>query len=560
MIQRNQPSGGGTQVTEALRGAIKNYRVKRGIYMIVVTDGEFADKTQVQQFVESLLPQVTPENPYAFRLHFVGAGEEVDKEFLQQLEALAIGQGVPLVTQQHHAHLRHSHDSILDEMDRAFTGIAGDAVVGQAAGMPPCITWVGDVTARRWHDGSTAPLGFIPRRALLGLEYAAPHPDKLDVSISFGAARNNPQEILLQVPLPHEVAQQSGAPAPPPQHHFHLPWQHRSPEDEAAREEATRRHEELVRQSEQVRQAEIARQAADMQALGRGGIPTGAQQRLRELGTRADDAATFFTSNLDPDETALLRRHGYRMRGIVTGSAMYHVGQAYASSQRDVEVKVLSEAYDMATQLAVSRLSQELQLIGAHGVVGVRLSVVRHEWGDKTIEVQVVGTAVEGPGPAPQQPWLSDLSGQEWWALHRAGYDPVTLVWGHCTWFVLTTDTDEYTLHNYSNKEFHNWSTALGKARRIALDHARNQASKHNATGIAGVRIERRLDEVRLSGSGEDEVYKREHHNIVVSLIGTAVYLRKDAPRMLPATTPILSLRDGRIAPVVMRHTDATFE
>ena len=150
----------------------------------------------------------------------------------------------------------------------------------------------------------------------------------------------------------------------------------------------------------------------------------------------------------------------------------------------------------------------------------------------RTIEVQVVGTAVEGPGPAPRQPWLTDLSGQEWWALNRAGYEPVTLVWGHCTWFVLTTDNDEYIMKNYSNQEFQHWGTALGQARRVALDHARQQATQHGATGIAGVRIERRLDEVRLTGPDHDEVYKREHHNIVVSMIGTAIHMRADAPRV----------------------------
>ena len=328
-LQRNYPSGGGTQVTAALRGAIKNYRTRRGIYMIVVTDGEFADKSQVQQFVESLLPQVTPENPYAYRLHFVGAGEEVDKEFLKQLESLAMGQGVPLVSQHHHAHLRHSHDSMFDEMDRAYTGCALDAVVGQAAGTPPFVTWVGDVTARRWHDGSSASIGFLPRRVVLGLEFAAPHPATLDVSITYGQAQHNPVELALQVPLPQEaVQQQAAAPAPPREHRFHLPWIHHSPDDEAARAAAAQQRDELARQSEAVRQAEIQRQAADLQALARGGIPTGAQQRLRELGQRADETGALFTSNLDPDETALLRRHGYRLRGMVTGSAMYHVGQA----------------------------------------------------------------------------------------------------------------------------------------------------------------------------------------------------------------------------------------
>ena len=57
---------------------------------------------------------------------------------------------------------------------------------------------------------------------------------------------------------------------------------------------------------------------------------------------------------------------------------------------------------------------------------------------------------MQGPGAAPSDPWLSDLSGQEWWALHRAGYEPAALVWGHCTWFILTTQQDEWIESSWS--------------------------------------------------------------------------------------------------------------
>src|SRR6185437_10314132 len=130
-IQRNQPTGG-TTVLEALQGTIKRYKQRAGLYIIVITDGEFSDKTQVQSYiVRTLLPQLTPANPYAFRLHFVGAGEGVDREFLEQLEQAASGQGVQLVKAHHHAHLRHSHDSMLDELDGAFIGYGPATSLGE---------------------------------------------------------------------------------------------------------------------------------------------------------------------------------------------------------------------------------------------------------------------------------------------------------------------------------------------------------------------------------------------------------------------------------------------
>jgi uncharacterized protein YbjQ (UPF0145 family) len=192
------------------------------------------------------------------------------------------------------------------------------------------------------------------------------------------------------------------------------------------------------------------RLTVDVERLRRGGIPVQAERRLLELG-EAGAGHLAFTSDLSPDEAGLLRRHGYQPLGLVTGSAVYHVGQAYASIQGDVEVSVLSSAYDEATRLAVSRLEQEARAVKAEGVVGVRYSMLRQEWTQGLIEVQVIGTAVRGPQAGGQAPWLSDLSGQEWWALYRAGYEPAGLVWGHCVWFILTDFSDLAILQGWTN-------------------------------------------------------------------------------------------------------------
>ena len=75
-----------------------------------------------------------------------------------------------------------------------------------------------------------------------------------------------------------------------------------------------------------------------------------------------------------------------------------------------------------------------------------------------------------------------------------------------------------------------------------------------------GVHLTRKLEEIRLSGPGEDPAYEREHHNLTLSIVGTAVRLRPDAPRMVPATGSVLSLLDGRISPVRVSTTAARFD
>jgi uncharacterized protein YbjQ (UPF0145 family) len=335
-------------------------------------------------------------------------------------------------------------------------------------------------------------------------------------------------------------------------------WRRKTPAEQEAEAERRRRDEELRRLAAERRAQEAWRQREDQARLSQGGIPVEAEQRLRGL-AQARPGSLAFTSDLSPDEAGLLRRRGYRVLGLVTGSSVYHVGIAYASAYQDCEVRELSGAYNEATRLAVGRMEQEARLLGAHGVVGVRFAMLRREWSEKLVEVQLVGTAVAGPGSAPQEPLLSDLSGQEWWSLTRAGYEPAGLVWGHCTWFVLTRLRDEWAEQSWYNQELTHFSDALHQCRDRAVRTMQQQAAGRRADGVVGVRMARKLEEIRLTGPGVNPAYEREHHNLTLSLIGTAIRERAGAPRRVRGTVHVLSLRDGRLLPAA-QPADATFE
>lgn len=336
-------------------------------------------------------------------------------------------------------------------------------------------------------------------------------------------------------------------------------FRRKTPGEQALADQRRQEQQELQRLVVERQAAERERQRDDSTRLQQGGIPTQAEARLREL-ANAKPGALAFTGDLSPDEAALLRRRGYRVLGLVTGSAVYHVGTAYASAYQDCEVRELSGAYNEATRLAVTRMEQEARLLGAHGVVGVRYDMVRHEWSDKLIEVQLVGTAVAAPGAGRKEPWLSDLSGQEWWALTRAGYEPAGLVWGHCTWFVLTRMQDEWTERSWSNQELSHFSDALNQCRIRAEHTMQSLASRAGASGVIGVRIARKLEEIRLTGAGPNPAYEREHHNLTLSLIGTGVREGAGPPVRVHATVPVLSLRDGQPLETDRRPGDARFE
>src|SRR5207248_2554125 len=82
---------------------------------------------------------------------------------------------------------------------------------------------------------------------------------------------------------------------------------------------------------------------------------------------------------------------------------------------------------------AMTRMEEEADQLGADGIVGVRLDIGRYEWGADLAEFISVGTAVRHRGGelhrAPNgRPFTSDLSGQDFATLLRAGYRPVGLI------------------------------------------------------------------------------------------------------------------------------------
>jgi len=180
---------------------------------------------------------------------------------------------------------------------------------------------------------------------------------------------------------------------------------------------------------------------ASLAALARGGIPPRAEQRLSEL--RQDDR-TLFTSDLSVNEFALMTRTGLQPVSQVMGSSVYHVGwqgmpgSFFGMGRGAYELEVLSEAWNSARSLALSRLQQEARFAGADAVVGVHIQWGAHDFAPNTVEMVAVGTAVRTSGTErTDPPVLCDLSGQDLWNLVQAGYRPVGVVGTAAVFYVV---------------------------------------------------------------------------------------------------------------------------
>ncbi|MGA8015730.1 MAG: heavy metal-binding domain-containing protein [Candidatus Dormiibacterota bacterium] len=258
------------------------------------------------------------------------------------------------------------------------------------------------------------------------------------------------------------------------------------------------------------------------------GLPKDALRRLAEL--QGKDA--LFTSDLSVNEFLLVKEAGFHPRGLVVGSSIYHIGFSAKGWSTSREVQNLTQAMYAARELAMSRMEEEAAVLGADGILGVRLDVGFYEWGRGTAEFIAIGTAVSaedgGNWKTPEgKPFTSDLSGQDFWTLLQSGHAPISLVLGTCVYHVAHQGMFKAMGNIGQNKEMPNFTQALYEARELAMERMQDEARKVSAEGIVGVQIQ---EKSHVWGS----------HTIEFFAVGTAV--RRLPDRQITTPRMVLSL------------------
>src|ERR1700735_2651163 len=232
--------------------------------------------------------------------------------------------------------------------------------------------------------------------------------------------------------------------------------------------------------------------AATYEAGSLAGIPDSGLERIERMKKEVERG--FFTSDLSVNEFLLVKQSGFEPLGLVLGSSIYHIGYQQAMWNQSQEMGVLTQAMYHARDLAMTRMEEEADQLGGDGVVGVRLTIGRYEWGADLAEFIAVGTAVrhrEGvlhraPGG---RPFTSDLNGQDFATLLRSGYRPVGLVIGNCVYHVARQGMMQTFRQMGRNMEMPNFTQALYEARELAMGRMQNEADSLQAEGIVGARI-----------------------------------------------------------------------
>ncbi|HLI56785.1 MAG TPA: heavy metal-binding domain-containing protein, partial [Actinomycetota bacterium] len=273
---------------------------------------------------------------------------------------------------------------------------------------------------------------------------------------------------------------------------------------------------------------EAAELAASLAALERGGIPPKAERRLAEL--RQGDR-TLFTSDLSVSEFALITKSGLTPVSQVMGSSVYHVGwqgtpmNSWGYGRGAYQLGVLSEAWNNARGLALSRLQQEAKLAGADAVVGVHIEWGAHDFAPNSVEMVAVGTAVRTRSEQrTDPPVLTDLSGQEVYALLSAGFRPVGIVGATTVFYVVPQWgtqqlTGGWSWGSWANAELPDFTQAFYAAREAAFGALNGQAAALGAHGIIGVKLSQNIATREIDQGGG----KRLDLIITLHVLGTGI-------------------------------------
>lgn len=223
-------------------------------------------------------------------------------------------------------------------------------------------------------------------------------------------------------------------------------------------------------------------------------LPEDARARLQELET-TEGKAPLFTSDLSVNEFMLVKECGFHPRGLVFGSSIFNVGAKWRGWSRNQEMEQYTQAMYLARELAMTRMETEAEVLGADGIVGVRLDVNYYEWGRRSAEFIAIGTAISAEDDSDRwrapsgKPFTSDLSGQEFWTLLQMGYAPVGLVLGNCVYHVGHRTPRTSAASAIVTRENPITTQALYEARELAMARMQQDAIDLGAEGIVGVQL-----------------------------------------------------------------------
>jgi uncharacterized protein YbjQ (UPF0145 family) len=294
--------------------------------------------------------------------------------------------------------------------------------------------------------------------------------------------------------------------------------------------------------------SEDERQAAavDLERIQRGGIPLGAEQRLKAI---AAASSPVFSSDLSAKEYAIAQGSGLMPLAQIMGSSVVQHGwqnygwSSYGGGIR--EMPSFATPWNLSRERSFDRLRQEAQFAGADAVIGIEMTAKGFLGDPGNVEYVVFGTAVREttlPTRGRSGPRMCALSGQDVDKLRRIGAETLGVI-GHTSvvMVALSMQANQMMSSWWGNQELTELSEGVYAARRLAMNEVRRQASELGANDMVISTLTHDIAHHEYESPG----YRQHFFIVSMHVLGTAIRLGAHEPHPAPLGVPVMSINLG---------------
>ncbi len=286
--------------------------------------------------------------------------------------------------------------------------------------------------------------------------------------------------------------------------------------------------------------------AVDLERIARGGIPLGAEERLKAI---AAASSPVFSSDLSAKEYAVAQASGLTPIAQIMGSSVVQHGwqnygwSTYGGGIR--EMPSFATPWNLSRERSFDRLRQEAQLAGADAVIGIELTAKAFLEEPGNVEYVVFGTAVRDTGVQPgsrSEPRMCALSGQDVYKLRRIGAETLGVI-GHTSVVsvALSMAANQMMSSWWGNQELTELTEAVYAARHLAMEEVRRQASAVGANDMVISTLTHQIHHHEY----ESAMYKQHFFIVSMHVLGTAIALGAHEPHPTPLGVPMMSINIG---------------
>lgn len=291
--------------------------------------------------------------------------------------------------------------------------------------------------------------------------------------------------------------------------------------------------------------------AVDLERIAAGGIPLGAEERLKRI---AASSSPVFSSDLSAKEYAIAQASGLMPIAQIMGSSVVQHGwqnYPWASYGGGIsEMPAFARPWNLSRERSFDRLRQEAQFAGADAVIGIELTAKAFLGEPGNVEYAVFGTAVREttlssrtPGQrAAGQPRMCALSGQDVDKLRRIGAETVGVI-GHTSvvCVALSSWANQMMSAWWGNQELTELTEGVYAARQLAMREVRQQAHEAGANDLVISTLTHQIHHHEYESPG----YRQHMFIVSMHVLGTAIRLGAHEPHPAPLGVPVLSMNLG---------------